>query len=280
MGLYFAHFCSQSTHQMPFFTNNMHSLDSYLEFSNRCPQFITPKKINIEPRKVMECLLEPRPKDVLLGRTSEVFKHPGNCRYRHLITAHLRSYIECNDRLDKMNLIKSVAQKVLDNGSVRVLRRDKNNKWKECSFRAVYDKVSHALRDGIERTSFPWTRQTSIDSAEASTTTKMRPSPSQSIRPYATFRSSAKNTKSTSQSTSRVPVRAQTLNPYDGMNKYQVSLVLVAAFKNQLELNRQQQEITDSIHLQQQKINRLFRERSFETSRLDIGSSLLSQLTN
>lgn len=102
----------------------------------------------------------PKRDDVLLGRAADVFHHPGNARYRHLITMNLHTFQQCRDRLDKMNLIKQVTLEVLDNGRVRFLRQHEKHLWKEVTFRTAYDKVSHALRDGIKKTVFPTVKPT------------------------------------------------------------------------------------------------------------------------
>eukprot|EP00547_Thalassionema_nitzschioides_P004775 CAMPEP_0194218502 /NCGR_PEP_ID=MMETSP0156-20130528/23926_1 /TAXON_ID=33649 /ORGANISM="Thalassionema nitzschioides, Strain L26-B" /LENGTH=267 /DNA_ID=CAMNT_0038947889 /DNA_START=512 /DNA_END=1312 /DNA_ORIENTATION=+ len=68
---------------------------------------------------------------------------------------NLHAFQECHDRLDKMNLIKHVTLQVLDNGRVQFLRQQEKHLWKEVPFRTAYDKVSHALRDGIKKTVFP-----------------------------------------------------------------------------------------------------------------------------
>lgn len=99
--------------------------------------------------------LVPQQDDVLLGRAADVFHHPGNARYRHLITMNLHTFQQCHDRLDKMNLIKQVTLQILDGGRVRFLRQHEKHRWEEVTFRTAYDKVSHALRDGIKKTVFP-----------------------------------------------------------------------------------------------------------------------------
>lgn len=98
---------------------------------------------------------EPSKDDVLLGRAANVFHHPGNRRYRHIIALNLRRYKEAKTRLDKMVLIRQVTEQVLDGGRVRFLRRDgKSGEWSEVPFRTAQDKVSHALRDGINKPIF------------------------------------------------------------------------------------------------------------------------------
>jgi len=109
--------------------------------------------------KLSSTLEIPSTNDVLLGRAANVFHHSGNRRYRHIITMNLHRYKECRNRLDKMILIKEIAEEILDNGAVRFLRRVNStgikNRWKEVPFRTVQDKVSHAMRDGINKTIFP-----------------------------------------------------------------------------------------------------------------------------
>lgn len=84
-----------------------------------------------------------------------MFHHPGNRRYRHVIALNLRRYKEAKTRLDKMVLIRQVTEQVLDNGRVKFLRKDgKSGEWIEVPFRTAQDKVSHALRDGINKPVF------------------------------------------------------------------------------------------------------------------------------
>jgi hypothetical protein len=98
---------------------------------------------------------QPEHNDVLLGRAANVFHHPGNSRYRHVIAMNLRRYKEAKTRLDKMVLIRQVTEQVLDQGRVKFLRRDgKTGTWTQVPFRTAQDKVSHALRDGINKPIF------------------------------------------------------------------------------------------------------------------------------
>jgi hypothetical protein len=99
--------------------------------------------------------LQPTRNDVLLGRAAAVFHHPGNCRYREIIAINLRRYKEAKTRLDKMVLIRQVTEQILDDGRVRFLRHDlRTDAWSEVPFRHVQDKVSHALRDGLNKSIF------------------------------------------------------------------------------------------------------------------------------
>jgi hypothetical protein len=106
---------------------------------------------------------EPNPDDVLLGRAASVFHHPGNRRYRHIVALNLKRYKEAKSRLDKMVLIREVTEQILDNGRVKFLRPSSEQprltpnqpqKWVEVPVRVAQDKVSHALRDGINKPIF------------------------------------------------------------------------------------------------------------------------------
>mmetsp|Transcript_17144 Transcript_17144/g.25991 ORF Transcript_17144/g.25991 Transcript_17144/m.25991 type:complete len:348 (+) Transcript_17144:343-1386(+) len=91
--------------------------------------------------------VQPSPNDVLLGRASHIYNHPGNIRYRCIIGSNQRKYHACKTRLDKMIFIRQITKEILD-GDVKFWKIDKKSgKWKEVDFRSVQDKVSHALRD-------------------------------------------------------------------------------------------------------------------------------------
>jgi hypothetical protein len=104
---------------------------------------------------------QPNPDDVLLGRNASIFHHPGNRRYRHIVALNLKRYKESKTRLDKMVLIREVTEQILDNGRVKFLRpssgqseQNQPQKWVEVPIRTAQDKVSHALRDGINKPIF------------------------------------------------------------------------------------------------------------------------------
>lgn len=110
--------------------------------------------------------IEPHLDDVLLGRRANAFNHPGNQRYRHLITQNLLKYAQCKTRLDKGILTEQVTKEILDGGRVKFLRlqelsgKKKRRKgdediWTEIPYRTVHGKVAHALRDGVTKMTFP-----------------------------------------------------------------------------------------------------------------------------
>eukprot|EP00547_Thalassionema_nitzschioides_P004652 CAMPEP_0194215076 /NCGR_PEP_ID=MMETSP0156-20130528/16604_1 /TAXON_ID=33649 /ORGANISM="Thalassionema nitzschioides, Strain L26-B" /LENGTH=112 /DNA_ID=CAMNT_0038943497 /DNA_START=55 /DNA_END=390 /DNA_ORIENTATION=+ len=93
-------------------------------------------------------LTQPSQNDVLLGRASPVFNHPGNMRYRGIIKSNRQKYVECKTRLDKMILVRKITKDILDDGNVKFWKLDKTKGiWTEVDVRACQDKVSHALRD-------------------------------------------------------------------------------------------------------------------------------------
>lgn len=134
--------------------------------------------------------IQPAENDVLLGRVATVFHHPGNRRYREIIALNLRRYKEAKTRLDKMVLIRQITDQVLDDGKVRFLRHDyRSGGWTEVPFRLAQDKVSHALRDGINKSIFSpllpeneSSTQISCETARLAAT--MSSGPSSTILPY------------------------------------------------------------------------------------------------
>ena len=99
--------------------------------------------------------VEPSENDIILGRVATVFHHPGNRRYREIIALNLRLYTEATNRLDKMLLIRQITDQILDGGKVKFLRKDhKSGRWTELPLRLAQDKISHALRDGVNKSIF------------------------------------------------------------------------------------------------------------------------------
>jgi len=91
---------------------------------------------------------QPSANDVLLGRASHIYNHPGNIRYRCVISSNHKKYHACKTRLDKMIFIRQITKDILNDGAVKFWRIDKKSgNWEEVDFRTVQDKVSHALRD-------------------------------------------------------------------------------------------------------------------------------------
>lgn len=89
-----------------------------------------------------------QPGDVLMGRTSHIYNHPGNIRYRKMINSHHEAYHALKSRLDKMIFIRQLTYKILDDGRVRFVKfNKKTGKWIAIDSKDIQDKVSHALRD-------------------------------------------------------------------------------------------------------------------------------------
>lgn len=72
-----------------------------------------------------------------------------------------------------MVLIRQITEQILDDGRVRFLRHDnRSDTWTEVPFRLIQDKVSHALRDGLNKSIFsplmPEEESTTLTSEEDS----------------------------------------------------------------------------------------------------------------
>lgn len=118
------------------------------------PSNIISKEAPVSPKESSSSSSEeqPKPNDVLLGRASHIYNHPGNIRYRSIIASNQRKYHSCTTRLDKMIFIRQITKDILEDGAVKFWKMNKKGGegklWKEVDFRTVQDKVSHALRDG------------------------------------------------------------------------------------------------------------------------------------
>eukprot|EP00547_Thalassionema_nitzschioides_P002035 CAMPEP_0194206820 /NCGR_PEP_ID=MMETSP0156-20130528/5750_1 /TAXON_ID=33649 /ORGANISM="Thalassionema nitzschioides, Strain L26-B" /LENGTH=237 /DNA_ID=CAMNT_0038933439 /DNA_START=167 /DNA_END=880 /DNA_ORIENTATION=+ len=107
-------------------------------------------------KKTSSSALVPNSGDVLLGRKANAFNHPGNQRYRHLITLSLPKYRKLlENKLLRSSFMKQLLNEILDGGRVRFLRLD--NKSGQCTQvpnRTAEEKVAHALRDGVSKATF------------------------------------------------------------------------------------------------------------------------------
>lgn len=90
--------------------------------------------------------------DVLCGRGKTSFNHPGNKRFRDLITAAIPEYNKSESRLEKSLVVHSIVEKIRNPGG-RFLKIDQTTgKWTELDDRASREKVGHAVRDAATTT--------------------------------------------------------------------------------------------------------------------------------
>ncbi|CAB9512994.1 expressed unknown protein [Seminavis robusta] len=85
--------------------------------------------------------------DVLCGRGKSSFNHPGNKRFRDLITSSIQEYDRADSRLEKSLVVHSIVEGIRSVGG-RFLKTDQDTgKWTELDDRACREKVGHAIRD-------------------------------------------------------------------------------------------------------------------------------------
>jgi len=95
--------------------------------------------------------LEYRKNDVLLGRGGHASNNPGNL---YLLRAVRMSSVEYKslgkneqDKVQKRAIVQHIISLIEDRGSRFLYREKKGDQWREASSRAVYEKISHMLRD-------------------------------------------------------------------------------------------------------------------------------------
>ena len=92
--------------------------------------------------------------DILLGRSTSCFNHPGNKAFRAFIHENLHEYLEAGiARKDRIRAIKSLIGRIRAQ-NCRFLLRDSNQQWVDVSNEPIaHHKVSHALRDAAKNRS-------------------------------------------------------------------------------------------------------------------------------
>jgi len=85
-------------------------------------------------------------KDVYCGRDKRSHIHPGNKRFRKLITEHRESYQTAVLREEKTRITAQIIEIVHKYGGRFMKSDEKSGKWFEVSEAYAHDKVSHALR--------------------------------------------------------------------------------------------------------------------------------------
>ena len=90
-------------------------------------------------------VMEPTPKDVLLGRGKGPSCHPGNVRFREIVTKYQEEYNN-TPRYKRYDTPKEITRLLLEDG-VRFLRKaDGGNGWVECDVAEVEKKVKQVFR--------------------------------------------------------------------------------------------------------------------------------------
>jgi hypothetical protein len=84
--------------------------------------------------------------DVLVGRHRLAFNHPGNKRFRVIVSMHLARYHQHPDRKDRSRLIAEIVETVEQAGGC-FLKATKPGQLVEISEKEKRNKVGHALRD-------------------------------------------------------------------------------------------------------------------------------------
>lgn len=116
-----------------------------------------------------EAIKTPSKYDILLGRNSLCWNHPGNIYFRDVIGKYHQLYKDASTRREKSGIILKILQELQKQGS-RFLEIDKaGNCWVPSSQNAR-DKISNALRDKFPNTNGGTTSTTGAPSRKTTTT--------------------------------------------------------------------------------------------------------------
>lgn len=84
--------------------------------------------------------------DVMCGRGTRVFKHPGNIAFRQVVFTHLEAYMS-SPRVEKTVIIRTIASHMYSKGS-RFLKKNRvSGEWYDAGEREAKDKIAHMFRD-------------------------------------------------------------------------------------------------------------------------------------
>ena len=90
-------------------------------------------------------VVEPTPKDVLLGRGKASQNHPGNVRFREILAMYQEEYNN-TQRYKRYDTPKEITRLLLEDG-VRFLQKTENgNGWVECDAAEAEKKVKQVFR--------------------------------------------------------------------------------------------------------------------------------------
>jgi hypothetical protein len=90
---------------------------------------------------------KPRLYDVILGRGSIAYRHPGNVFFRKIVERHMDAYSNATSKLEKTMVVSDIINAVRKQGGDFV--RSRTNTFNMVSERLAREKVGQALRDAL-----------------------------------------------------------------------------------------------------------------------------------
>lgn len=102
--------------------------------------------------QMAERVVQPTDADVLCGSGSTKAVHPGNQRFRRIVSKHYSAYASALSKTEKMKVSRQIMREVISNGG-RFLKKDTgSHDWYIADIKVGKDKTSHCLR-GIKNKS-------------------------------------------------------------------------------------------------------------------------------
>ena len=91
-----------------------------------------------------------RPQDIICGRDSKAFNHPGNRQFRSFIAGHLTEYNAATSRTERGIVIQQVLYMVQNELGARFVKKQEGSSsdvYVELTAKEAREKVGHSLRD-------------------------------------------------------------------------------------------------------------------------------------
>jgi len=90
--------------------------------------------------------IEPRPLDILCGKSKRCVDHGGSRRFRTVIECYREKYQQALTKWDKTSVTRTIYDNLSQAGSRFLKYNEAQNFWEEISPMAARDKIGHALR--------------------------------------------------------------------------------------------------------------------------------------
>lgn len=102
------------------------------------------------------------PNDVLCGRGGATNNHVGNRRFRAIVAAHQREYLQAR-KMEKVLIARQIVAAVHASGGRYLKRSKSSDTWIEVPVKQATSKTSQALREGLDVRNRTVRKQTSHD---------------------------------------------------------------------------------------------------------------------
>jgi hypothetical protein len=104
---------------------------------------------NKKKKQLLPPSFEPHNFTVLVGRTRECHEHPGNCRMKTIVDAHLQQYNEATDKLEKTAIVTEVYNQVRAAAAIGHFVTMEKGRYYEVGERTARERIGAMFRDSL-----------------------------------------------------------------------------------------------------------------------------------